>query len=336
MSTFGAFNVQKFTAAGEFRQRWGKDGTEPGQFDSPSGVGVDAAGNFYAADTNNNRVQKFRIDGRFLTHWGSTGDGFLRTPSGITLDSAGNIYVADTGNKRVQKFSPSGEFLSKWGTPTRWPAPGRFSYPSRIAIDSSGRIFVTDMLHQTQIFTPDGAFISTWAPPGIDRERFNTNLVIDRAGNLFVVGDGRVSKVTAQGKRLSSWRASPVDIDVDADGNLYVAEVGDEPGESRIRVLAPSGREIARWSATKGPDGRWGSYTGLTVAPSNHVLALDWRNCRVEVFTRTGEFLGRWGSCGFGAGRFSNLLDVVVDAAGKVFVTDYSNNCVQVFELRWK
>ena len=64
MSTLSALrNVQKFTAGGEFRQRWGKDGHEPGQFDSPSGIAVDAAANFYVADTNNNRVQKFSIAG---------------------------------------------------------------------------------------------------------------------------------------------------------------------------------------------------------------------------------------------------------------------------------
>ena len=100
-------------AAGEFRQRWGKDGQEPGQFDSPQGVAVDAAGNFYVADTVNNRVQKFSIDGRFLTN-GSTGYGLLRNPSGIALDTAGNLFVVDNGNRRVQKFSPSGLFISKW------------------------------------------------------------------------------------------------------------------------------------------------------------------------------------------------------------------------------
>ena len=80
----------------------------------------------------------------------------------------------------------------------------------------------------------------------------------------------------------------------------------------------------------------WGQYMGITVTPGNHVLALDWRNCRVEVFTRTGDLLGRWGSCGFGPGRFGELNDVVADASGRVYVSDYTNNCVQVFELRWK
>jgi DNA-binding beta-propeller fold protein YncE len=334
-NTLSAYHVQKFTAAGEFRQRWGKDGTEPGQFDSPQGVAVDAAGNFYVADTVNNRVQKFSSDGRFLTQWGSTGDGLLRNPSGIAVDTAGNIFVVDHGNKRVQKFSASGLFLSKWGSRQRWPRRGEFYSPGRIAIDSRGRVFVTDLLSPTQIFTPDGRFISTWNQRGFDRDEFSTHLVIDRDDHLFIVTDEKVAKVTLEGKRLRSWPAFPFDIALDADDNLYVTDAQDG-SVGRIRVLAPSGREIARWHATQGPDGQWGQYKGITVTPGNHVIALDWRNCRIEVFTRKGELRGRWGSCGFGPGRFGELNDVVVDASGRVYVTDYTNNCVQVFQLHEK
>jgi DNA-binding beta-propeller fold protein YncE len=67
---------------------------------------VDSKGNIYVADASNSRIQKFTSKGKFITKWGSLGDGEgqFRTPNGIAVDSKGNIYVADTYNNRIQKF----------------------------------------------------------------------------------------------------------------------------------------------------------------------------------------------------------------------------------------
>ncbi len=117
-STRGAYTIQKFTANGEFLNRWGRDGFAPGHFDSPAGVAVDAAGNFYVADTANNRVQKFNKNGQFLTQWGSICDGCLRVPAGIAIDHEGRLLVVDSANRQVQTFAPDGRFVSKWNAPT--------------------------------------------------------------------------------------------------------------------------------------------------------------------------------------------------------------------------
>src|SRR5262249_13409451 len=50
--------------------KWGSAGIANGQFDNPSEIAVDVTGNVYVVDTNNNRIQKFRGDGVFLTAWG--------------------------------------------------------------------------------------------------------------------------------------------------------------------------------------------------------------------------------------------------------------------------
>jgi tripartite motif-containing protein 71 len=113
-STRGAYTIQKFTATGEFLNRWGRDGFEPGQFDSPSGVAVDAAGNFYVADTANNRVQKFNQYGQFLTQWGSICDGCLRLPTDLAFDHEGRLLVVDSANRQVQTFARDGRFQGKW------------------------------------------------------------------------------------------------------------------------------------------------------------------------------------------------------------------------------
>ena len=50
-----------------FVLQWGSNGAADGQFSGPHGIEVDADGNVYVVDTGNNRVQKFKSDGAFLT-----------------------------------------------------------------------------------------------------------------------------------------------------------------------------------------------------------------------------------------------------------------------------
>jgi hypothetical protein len=86
-------------------------------FNRPSDVAFDRAGNIYVADGfgNNNRVAKFTKDGNFVKSWGQTGSaqGQFNTIRGIASDAAGNIYVADAGNKRIQVFDGEGTFKSQ-------------------------------------------------------------------------------------------------------------------------------------------------------------------------------------------------------------------------------
>jgi DNA-binding beta-propeller fold protein YncE len=86
-------------------------------FNRPSDVTWDKAGNIYVADgySSNSRIAKFTKDGNFVKKWGTTGSGqgqFNRI-RGIASDAAGNIYVADAGNNRIQVFDGEGTFKSQ-------------------------------------------------------------------------------------------------------------------------------------------------------------------------------------------------------------------------------
>jgi DNA-binding beta-propeller fold protein YncE len=86
-------------------------------FNRPSDVTWDRAGNIYVADGfgNNNRIAKFTKEGNFVKSWGQTGSGQgqFNKIRGIATDSAGNIYVADAGNNRIQVFDGEGTFKSQ-------------------------------------------------------------------------------------------------------------------------------------------------------------------------------------------------------------------------------
>ena len=88
-------------------------------FNRPSDVTWDRAGNVYVADGfgTNSRIAKFTKDGNFLKTWGHTGSaqGQFNQIRGIASDGAGNIYVADAGNKRIQVFDGEGTFKSQIG-----------------------------------------------------------------------------------------------------------------------------------------------------------------------------------------------------------------------------
>ena len=94
-------------------------GVPGSSFNRPTDVAWDKAGNIYVADGigTNNRIAKFDKEGRFLTHWGSTGAGQSQFAGvkGLAIDTQGNVYAADAGNKRIQVFDGEGKYLREFG-----------------------------------------------------------------------------------------------------------------------------------------------------------------------------------------------------------------------------
>ncbi len=83
--------IVKFSADGKFIKAWGKQGSEPGEFNNPHSLAMDSKGRLYVADRGNNRVQIFDQDGNFLDQWRQFG-----RPSGVFIDKRDLLYVADS------------------------------------------------------------------------------------------------------------------------------------------------------------------------------------------------------------------------------------------------
>ena len=90
--------ILKFSKDGKLIKTWGKQGTGPGDFDQPHALAMDSKGRLFVGDRNNNRIEIFDQDGKFLEEWKQ----FSR-PSGIYIDKNDNIYVADSESESVSR-----------------------------------------------------------------------------------------------------------------------------------------------------------------------------------------------------------------------------------------
>jgi sugar lactone lactonase YvrE len=152
--------------AGQAGSRGSADGTgSAARFSSPEGVAVDSSGNLYVADTNNQTIRKVSLAGAVTTLAGQAGlsgssDGAgnaarFQNPLDLTVDGSGNIWVADTDNHTIRKITPAGltgtvagqAGLS--GSADGTGSAARFFYPSGVAVDSAGNVYVADTNNQT-------------------------------------------------------------------------------------------------------------------------------------------------------------------------------------------
>jgi uncharacterized protein (TIGR03437 family) len=132
------------------------------QLNAPFAVAVDAAGNLYIAEFNNNRVRKVAANGNIGTLAGNgvsgfSGDGLQATsaqlngPRGVAVDSSGNVYIADTNNNCVRKVTPDGVIATVAGNGIAGVSGdgglavnAQVGNPVALAVDSVGNVYIAD------------------------------------------------------------------------------------------------------------------------------------------------------------------------------------------------
>ena len=132
-----------------FSSTFGKYGKDKGQFNCPSGITFDSAGNVYATDYSNSRIQVFTAEGKFLRMFGKWGKGRgeLSCPDGIALDpSSKHVYISEGSNRRISVFTCEGQFVTSFGADVE-----RFN-PRGLAVDNTV-VYVCDFGNTcTQVF----------------------------------------------------------------------------------------------------------------------------------------------------------------------------------------
>ena len=255
------------TVAGSGVPSFADGGATAAQFDQPGGVAVDAAGDVYVADSQNNRIRKITPQGAVTTLAGSGARGSADGPAssasfylpyGLAVDSGGNVYVADLQDNRIRKVTPQGSVVTVTGSTG-------LHAPQSVAVGGAGNLFVAD-----------------WGTSQI--------VEITAQGSARVVaGSGQTGY--ADGLGTSAEFNSPAGIAVDSSGNIYVADTQN----NRIRKITPGGMvtTIAGSGQAGFVDGPATSAqfrfpVGVTVDAAGNVYVADGQNARIREITSDG------------------------------------------------
>ena len=111
---YGNARVHKFAANGTHLFSWGEPGRVPGEFMLPHGVWIDRRGRVLVCDRENDRVQIFDQQGKFLQQWATK----LIGPAVFYVDGDDIVYIPEHNGGLVSVLTLDGERLAQWGDPS--------------------------------------------------------------------------------------------------------------------------------------------------------------------------------------------------------------------------
>lgn len=206
----------------------------------PSGIALDAEENLYVVDTARKAIGVFGRDGKQVRE---ITDPELVKPNGLAIDKArGKMYVVDTGDRAAKEQNVKVYNLQGRRTGAIGGAPGgdfgQFSYPTYVAVDNTGNVYVTDTLNgRVQKFDPEGKFLTAFGQPGSNWGEFDKpkGVAVDSFGNVYVADSGwsNVQIFNPKGQILlffggrgpvPGMMKNPLAVAIDANNRIYVGD----------------------------------------------------------------------------------------------------------------
>jgi DNA-binding beta-propeller fold protein YncE len=137
----GDARVLKFDKTGKFIKSWGGKGKEPGKFDVAHGLAFDAKGQLWVTDRENQRIQIFDQDGKYIKELKYSG-----LPCSLDIGSQ-NIFMVNGFAGQLLKMDLDGKVLAATGKPGK--GLGEFGEAHVIAVSPKGDVYIADSVNAT-------------------------------------------------------------------------------------------------------------------------------------------------------------------------------------------
>ncbi|MFT3786816.1 MAG: hypothetical protein QM770_11725 [Tepidisphaeraceae bacterium] len=276
---------------------WMTVGREAGEVVYPRAIACDRAHDWFYVIDRNARIQHLDRDGKTLSTW-DTPAWTNGKPTGCTVGPDGNLWVADTHYSRILVYAPTGELLHQFGK--EGDGPGEFRWPTDLAFDSAGRIYISEYNghDRIQVFAPFKPS-DTALTPLFDFGRFGDEpgefsrpqALAIRGDDLFVVDtcnhrievfglDGTYRRMIGSVGGSPGQFRFPWGLDLDLAGNLIVTEYGG----NRVQKLSPDGTPIATWGRNGVAPGELLYPWSGVVDSTDRTVVIDSGNNRLQVF----------------------------------------------------
>ncbi|NTU41791.1 MAG: 6-bladed beta-propeller [Nitrospirales bacterium] len=227
-------------------------GVEPGmgRLRIPIGVAVASDGRVFVTDTASDRVFIYDAKGNFQNAIGHEGE--FVNPSGLAIDEErGRLYVTDTRKHNLRAYSLK-DYSLIFDIGERGEETGQFNFPTNIALDREGKIFVTDTNNfRVQVLGPDGNFVKVIGKAG------------DRPGSF----------------------ARPKGIAMDSEGHVYVVDAAFQ----NFQIFDKEGGLLLFIGEGGSEPGQFSLPAGIAVDDEDRIYVVDQLNSRVQVFQYLGE-----------------------------------------------
>ena len=258
-----------------------------GKFDGPWGMAVNERNEIAVTDYENNRVQIFSCDGKFIRSFGKKGvkKGEFKYPTGVAYLNNGNIVVADKFNDRLQIFTERGNYLAQIGGEEY--CDHDLNDPLGLSVDSDGNIIVADSFNRLiKIFTPSGQFLRKF---GGDLLHKPYHCI--QKGEYFIVsdnGDDCINVFNTDGDFLYKFGDGgdgdgefdePCCLSFDKAGHLMVCDSDND----RVQVFELSGEFITEFGEYGSEMGAFSTTRSIAVLTDGRIVVTDFDNNRIHI-----------------------------------------------------
>ena len=240
---------------GKGLKSFGFPGHGLGRLLHPAQVWVDHQQRIYIADKGNNRIIRLdEINGRGWTEMGN-----FSAPEGVCV-SGNELFVSDTGNNRICVYSDMG------GTLLRTYSDPRIQRPGHLWVDDKGLLYVTcgqdppggKVVKVSDMADTSGSRWQVFDGQGLRGVGFQPGQIVTQKSYLWLIDTSSSRLVRCEdlqgksprelggfGNKLGRFQ-NPRGLAVDAKGNLYVADTGND------RIIFVPGTDVSQWTTWSG------------------------------------------------------------------------------------